>query len=160
MNITKPNRKKHSYTQHLNAPPETVFPLLCPVAELKWTPGWMPEMVFSISGVVEQECVFITPPEMPSEPHNSIWIVSNYDPSNLSLIMYKVAPEYTISKLEISLESESENSTSANVSYEITAIGVAGDRFMEEFTPEWYKDFMLDWEMALNHYLNTGEKIA
>jgi len=160
MNTTKPNRKKHSYTQQLNAPPEIVFPLLCPVAELKWAPGWMPTAVFSISGVVEQECMFITPPEMPSEPHNSIWVVSNYDPNHFSLVMYKIAPEHTISKLEISLESASERATRANVSYEITAIDVAGDRFMEEFTTEWYKDFMLNWEKALNHYLNTGEKIT
>ena len=72
MNITKPNRKKHSYTQHPNASPEAVFPLLCPVAESKWTPGWMPEVVFSVSGVVEQECIFMTTPEFPSEPQNSI----------------------------------------------------------------------------------------
>lgn len=57
MNLTKPNRKKHSYTQHLNAPPEAAFPLLCPVAESKWAPGWMPEVVFSVPGVVEQECM-------------------------------------------------------------------------------------------------------
>lgn len=85
MNITKPNRKKHRYTQHPNASPEAVFPRLCPVAESKWTPGWMPEVVFSVSGVVEQECIFMTTPEFPSEPQNSIWVVSNYDPSNLSL---------------------------------------------------------------------------
>ncbi len=160
MNIKEPNRKKHSYAQHLNAPPETVFPLLCPVLELKWAPGWMPEMVISQSGVVEQDCMFITPPEMPSEPQNSIWIVSKYNPSNWSLEMYKVAPEHTISKLEISLENESDNSTRADISYEITAIGVAGDRFMEEFTEDWYEAFMVDWEKAMNHYLNTGEKIA
>jgi hypothetical protein len=160
MNITKPNRKKHSYTQHLNAPPEAVFPLLCPVAELKWAPGWMPEVVFSVSGVVEQECIFITPPEFPSEPQNSIWVVSNYDPGNLSLVMYKVTPEHTISKLEISLENDSENTTSANISYEVTVIGMAGNSFMEEFTTDWYRDFMLDWEKALNHYLKTGEKIV
>jgi len=32
---------------------DDVFPLLCPVLELKWAPGWMPEMVISQSGVVE-----------------------------------------------------------------------------------------------------------
>ena len=51
--------------------------------------------------------------------------------------MYKVAPEYTISELEISLARESDNLTradiSADISNEITAIGMAGDGFMEEF---------------------------
>jgi hypothetical protein len=160
MNIKEPNRKKHSYTQHLNAPPETVFPLLCPVLEVEWAPGWMPEMVLSRSGVCEQDCVFVTPPETPSERQNSIWIVSKYDPANWALEMYKVTPERTISKLEISLAGESGNTTTANISYEITSIGAAGDEFMEEFTEDWYKAFMVDWEKAMNHYLTTGRMIS
>ena len=160
MNIKEPNRKKHGFAQHLNAPPETVFPLLCPVLEVEWAPGWMPEMVISRSGVCEQDCIFITPPEMPSEPENSIWIVSKYDPGNRALEMYKVAPEHTISKLEISLIGESENCTTAHISYEITAIGSSGDAFLEEFTEDWYEGFMVEWEKAMNHYLETGKMIA
>jgi hypothetical protein len=160
VNVKKPNRKKHSYVQHLNAPPETVFPLLCPVMEVEWAHGWMPEMVISQSGVIEQDCMFITPPETPLEPQNSIWIVSKYDPDNWNLEMYKVSPEHTISKLEISLVSESDNSTRAHISYEVTALGVAGDKFMAEFTEDWYKEFMVSWEKEMNHYLSTGEKMA
>ena len=160
VNIKEPNRKKHSYVQRLNVSPETVFPLLCPVMEVKWTPGWMPEMVITQSGICEQDCIFITPSEMPSEPHNSIWIVSKYDPANWVLEMYKVAPEHTISKLKISLASESGITTTAQVTYEITALGAAGDKFMEEFTEDWYKGFMIGWEQAMNYYLSTGELIA
>ena len=117
-------------------------------------------MVVSQSGVCEQECIFITPPEFPSEPESSIWIVSKYDPGNWALEMYKIAPKHTISKLEILLIVESGNSTTAHISYEITAIGSAGDKFLEEFTENWYESFMLEWEKAMNHYLETGKKIA
>ena len=160
MNLKKPNRKKHGYAQHLNAPPETVFPLLCPVREVEWVPGWMPEMVISHSGVCEQECVFITPPARHSEPESAIWIVSKHDPENWALEMYKVAPKHTVSKLEISLVSNSGSSTTARISYEITAIGADGDKFLKEFTEEWYSGFMVEWEKAMNHYLDTGNKIA
>jgi hypothetical protein len=74
--------------------------------------------------------------------------------------MYKVAPEHTVSKLEISLSDTSGIETSATISYEITAIGVNGEKFLEEFTEEWYAKFMEEWEMLLNHYLVTGEKFA
>jgi len=160
VNIKEPNRKKHSYAQRLNAPPETVFPLLCPVMEVKWAPGWMPELVITRSGICEQDCIFTTPSEMPSETHNSIWIVTKYDPAKWELEMYKVAPEHTISKLEISLGGESGTTTTAHISYEITAIGAAGDKFMDEFTEDWYKGFMMEWERAMNHYVNTGQMIA
>lgn len=160
MKISKPNRKKHSYSQHLSAQPETVFPLLCPVLEVEWVPGWMPKTVIAQSGVCEQDCIFITPPEMPSEPENSIWVVTKYDPGNWALEMYKVAPEHTISKLEISLTGDSGGSTIARISYEITAIGAAGEEFLEEFTEDWYEGFMGEWEEQMNHYLDTGDKIA
>jgi len=160
MNIQKPNRKSHSYTQHLHAPPERVFPLLCPVREVDWAPGWMPELVVSDSGVCEPECIFVTPPEFDSESNNSIWIVSKHDPDNCAVQMYKVAPGHTISKLQIALEREGDNSTAAHISYEISAIGAPGDEFMTEFTQEWYDAFMIDWEKAINHYLDTGSIIA
>ena len=160
MNIKEPNRAKRSYVQHLDASPETVFPLLCPVLEARGAPGWMPDLVLSRSGVCEQDCAFITPPEPPSERHSSIWIVSQHDPASWTLQMYKVTPEHTISKLDISLEEESGATTSAEISYEITAIGAAGHGFMKEFTDDSFVEFMTQWEMALNYYLKTGKMIA
>ena len=120
----------------------------------------MPEIVISQSGACEQDCIFITQPEMPSEPENSIWVVTKYDLANWALEMYKVAPEHTISTLQISLVCDSDDSTTAHISYEITAIGAAGDKFLEEFTEDWYKDFMVEWEKAMNHYLDTGNKLV
>ena len=117
-------------------------------------------MVISQSGVCERDCIFITLPRMPSEPESAIWIVTKYDPGNCALEMYKIAPEHTISKLEISLVDDIGNSTTANISYEITAIGAAGDKFMEEFTEDWYEGFMVEWEKAMNHYLDKGNKIS
>ena len=74
--------------------------------------------------------------------------------------MYKITPEHTISKLELSLVGDSGNSTTAHISYEITAIGEDGDKFMEEFTEGWYEGFMLEWEKQMNYYLDTGNKIT
>lgn len=36
MNLQKPIRVSHTYRQRLKAPPEQVFPLLCPVREKEW----------------------------------------------------------------------------------------------------------------------------
>jgi hypothetical protein len=127
---------------------------------MEWAPGWMPEQVFSKSGICEQECIFVTPPETPLEPNEYIWIVTKHDSTNCVVEMYKVTPEHTISKLEISLAASSGNSTTAHISYEITAIGPAGTEFMEQFTTDAYEEFMLDWQKAMNHYLDTGNMIA
>lgn len=156
MNIERPNRKRHAYVQRLHAPPETVFPLLCPVMETKWVPGWMPATVIADSGVIEPGCIFTTP----AKPHDAIWLVSRHDPVAWRLEMYKVAPGHSVTRLEVALAGEHDGTTSATIAYEVTAIGPPGERFVEEFTEEWYEDFMLSWEKALNHYLKTGRKIA
>ena len=47
-------------TLRLGAHPDRVFPLLCPVQEALWLPGWCAEILHSESGVAELGCVFRT----------------------------------------------------------------------------------------------------
>jgi hypothetical protein len=153
--LQKPHRIQHSYVQVLQGTPETVFPLLCPVREQDWVPGWDPELVLSESGLAEQECLFVTP----SEPADSIWIISRHQPKDLFLEMYKVSPGHTVGKLCIQLTATGAASCTAEVSYAYTALGPAGEQFLESFTAAWYEEFMLGWQNALNHYLQTGKLI-
>lgn len=156
MIIEIPKRTKHSYTQNLAGPPADVFPLLCPVRECDWTPGWAPVKVITNSGVAEPDCMFITP----AEPNDAVWVVTRHDPAAFALEMYKVTPGHSVAKLEIKLSGAAGNTTRADVSYEYTALGESGEAFLREFTRAWYENFMKEWEDALNHYLTTGEKIS
>jgi hypothetical protein len=58
--IREPVRVTRTYTQRLQAPPERVFPLLCPVREADWLERWDPAFVVTASGFVEPDCVFVT----------------------------------------------------------------------------------------------------
>ena len=60
--MSKPRRIKHSFTQSINGTPEQVFPLLCPVRETDWIPGWTTDWVISNSGLAERGCILQTPP--------------------------------------------------------------------------------------------------
>ena len=155
----KPNLFKHSYTQSINGTPEQVFPLLCPVGELDWAPGWSIDWVISTTGLVEQECMFQTPPAAGAK-NASIWIVTRHVPDDFQVEMYKVTPGLAVGKLVISLTASGADATSAHISYEFTSLGVDGDAFLEGFTTEWYENFMRGWEAAMNHYLKTGELLA
>lgn len=148
-----PNRKKFSYVQTIKANPELVFSLLCPVREVDWVPGWPLIKVISNSGLAEPECIFITK----AEPSNSIWIISNHDPVNYQVAMYKITPDETVTKLEISLASKAENISEVTISYEYTAIGESGENILKGYTKEWYNKFMLDWENSMNHFITTGK---
>jgi len=72
MNSFKARRVAHEYTQTNPASPEKVFPLLCPVREADWIPGWRYTLIYSDSGVAELGCIFTTQdPAVESEKYSS-----------------------------------------------------------------------------------------
>lgn len=154
MQISPPLRVKHSYTQILASPPEVVFPLLCPVREAEWVDGWNPKLVISESGVAESDCVFI----MPDQPHDAIWVVTQWNPQAYHIEFVKVMPQVAVGRIEIRLRPGAANQTLAEISYAYTALSEAGERLVKHFTKEHYMAFMQEWELELNHFLTTGQK--
>jgi len=152
----KPRRVQHSYTQSISGTPEQVFPLLCPLREADWIPGWATDWVISNSGVAEQDCIFQTPPRPGAGGAASIWVITRHDADAFEVEMYKVTPEFTVGKLQISLSAKGETGTHAAISYEFTSLGPLGDNYLEGFTAQWYEKFMQVWEEQMNHYLETG----
>ncbi len=155
MKIEKPTRIKRTYTQMLHAAPKDVFPLLCPVRELDWVDGWQLRSVASESGLVEQDCVFVTQ----SDKGCSTWVVNEYDPDRLYVEMIYITPGVTVCRLSIQLSEKTQNETQAQVTYMHTAIGDKGIEFIEQFTEVYYTNMMTGWEKTLNHYLKTGKKL-
>jgi len=156
LGISQPKRVKHAYTQTINGTPAQGFPLLCPVREVDWAPGWSTDWVVSKSGTAEQECMFQTP-ALGDKGTASTWIITRYEPDSFEVEMYKVTPGHTVGKLVISLVPEGSNHSQAHISYEYTSLGQSGDEFLAKFTAESYGEFMQNWEKAMNHYLETGE---
>lgn len=155
MRITEPNRVTHTYRQRLHAVPAKVFPLLCPVREMEWTNGWVPELVISSSGVAERDCVFITPDKLGT----AVWYITRHEPERWLIEMLKILPGVTACRLEIHL-SENDTGCSADITYTHTSIGSAGDEFVAKFTADHYQQFMQAWERALNHFLETGCRLV
>lgn len=151
MKIIKPNRVTHTYVQTLVAPPAEVFPLLCPVREADWVPGWDPSLVLSASGVAEPDCVFITS----AEPIDAVWYITQYEPEMGCLEMIKITPGVTACRLTIRLSPTTSGCTAA-VTYTHTSLGPRGDEFITSFTKDYYRKFMQDWESRIHYYLQHG----
>lgn len=151
MQIEKPTRATRTFIQKLVAPPERVFPLLCPVREADWLEDWDPLAVFTDSGVAEPDCVFITK----AAPHPAIWFVTRHEPQRGFVEMLKIAPEVTACRLSIQLAAAA-GGCEATITYSHTSLGPRGDAFVAGFTEEFYDGFMREWETSMNHYLKTG----
>lgn len=151
VDVRAPCRARHRYTQSLVAPPEEVFPLLCPVRECEWVPGWRPAWVISATGVAEPGCIFQTDGEDDSAP--ATWVITRHDPRQYRAEMIKLIPDHTVTRLEIALEPDAAGGTLATIGYEFTALSAEGEAFVKTRTAEWYEGFMQDWESVLNAYL-------
>ncbi|MBZ5515621.1 MAG: hypothetical protein LAN62_12430 [Acidobacteriia bacterium] len=149
-------RRSHKYTQTNDAPPEAVFPLLCPVREAEWVPGWEYRMIYSQSGVAEDGCIFATPNDAGPE---SIWLVTDCDPGAFRIAFAWVQPGLVATQLRIALEPAPGGKTLAHIRYLYTGLSPAGNALVERYTPEWFTHKMQSWEAAINHFLRTG-KIA
>ena len=161
MSEFKGKRVTHEYAQNNVAPPEEVFPLLCPVREAEWVPGWQYRLIYSESGVAEHGCVFITPNEDSTE---STWAVTDYDPSSFRIAFAWVNAGLVAAQIRICLSRsvEAQNSsghTIALIQYTYTGLSPEGNREVERYDQEWFRHKMQSWEAAINHYLRTGKRI-
>jgi hypothetical protein len=147
-------RVTHEYIQTNDAPPETVFPLLCPVREADWAPGWQYKMIYSKSGVAEAGCVFSTPNDDGTE---TTWLVTEYDPARLRIGFAWVNSGQVAAQIEISLKKNSKGATTAIIRYTYTGLSPAGNQEVERYDQKWFEQKMQGWEAAINHYLRTGK---
>jgi len=149
-------RVSHEYIQTNDAPPDKVFPLLCPVREADWVPGWQYRLIYSESGVAEDGCVFLTPNDSGTE---TVWMVTHYDPAAFTIAYAWVEPGMVATQLRIALNPAPGGKTSAHIRYLYTGLSPAGNAVLDRYTPEWYQSKMQSWETAINHFLRTGTLI-
>ena len=155
MNIVAPVRVTRTYTQSLVGRPEAVFPLLCPVREADWIPGWDPLLVVSHTGLAEPDCVFVTA----ATPSDAVWYVTRREPAAGYVEMIRIAPSVTACRLTIRLRPTAAG-CEADVTYTHTSLGPQGDEFVRGFTEASYVRAMQQWEARLNHYLIHQEALA
>lgn len=155
MNVLPPDRVRREYTQSLVAAPDTVFPMLCPVREVEWVEDWDPYAVYSVTGIAEQDCVFITR----DDGVESTWVITRHDPEAHRVEMIKVTPGLTTTKLELGLEADGESGSKLHVAYTTTALTTDGRKAVAAFDEEHWNEFMQTWERELNHYLGMGDHL-
>ncbi|HUM03947.1 MAG TPA: SRPBCC family protein [Terriglobales bacterium] len=164
MSSFKSYRVAHEYTQTNAAPPEKVFPLLCPVREVDWLPGWKHQLIYSDSGVAELGCVFTTPNppaagSQESTPSEATWIVTDYDPAAFRIMYVWINPGLIVSELRIQLTPAGDGTTRSHIRFRYTGLSLDGNRELSGYDEEWFQTKMKNWENTINHYLRTGRKM-
>lgn len=143
------NRVTHSHTQVNNATPDIIFPLLCPVREEEWLDDWSYDMIYSKSGIAEQDCVFQTE----TNGEKITWIVNLYDPKNHKIEFIRTDNRSLMCHISISLKAFEETKTKSTIKYSYTALNDDGNIYIDLYSTENYLKMMDYWEDSINTFL-------
>lgn len=145
-----------SYTQRIEAEPDRVFPLLCPVRESDWLDGWIDqvEMIHSDSGVAEEGCVFRT--RVTGRPE-TVWMVTRHDPGARVVEFVRVTVGLVATRLTIAVSPRTDGSSAVRITYSLTPLGPEGRDFVSaSYSEDAFRKDMAWWEDSMNHWLRSG----
>lgn len=149
-------RVTKQYRQTIQAAPEQVFPLLCPVREKEWLENWEYQMLYSVSGLAETGCVFSTP----EGDTNAVWLIVQHNQASGEITFVKTVPDISITQLDIQVaQIENRQQSHVDITYCHTGLSAQSDEIIQHITDEMFNKRLKFWEDAMNHYLETGNQL-
>jgi hypothetical protein len=146
-------RLVRSFVQRIAAPPEEVFPLLCPMREKEWLPGWDCQMIHSRSGVAEPGAVFAT-----AHVHGAtVWIITEHDPSR-RVAFARWQPDGLVVHIEITLGRHHDNQTATCITYTYTAFNEVGDAALGALTEDAWLATMTFWQESMSSWFANQQR--
>ena len=146
-----------TYTWEIPAPPDRVFPLLCPVRESEWIPGWSCELIYSESGVAEKGCIFKT--SFPGEGEE-LWVVTRHEPESGRFDAVRFIDGSRLVAVEVSLSSADGGSSTLVWTQTVTALNDAGNEYIDAFSEPAQQARMDALGKMLAHYCGTGRMLG
>lgn len=133
-----------------------IFPLLCPVREYDWIDGWTCRMIYSDTGVAENNCIFFTAFARGVE---EVWVVSRYEPEQYAIQFVAVSPDSHVMKLDIKVEELGENVADVRFTNTFTGLTDKGNAFLEQYEAKAHEPLMSGVFASLEHYCRTGKML-
>jgi hypothetical protein len=152
----KAKRVARNYVQTIRAQPSVVHSLICPVKEAEWLDGWDYQLIFSHSGFAEKGCVFTS---RSAGEKDTIWLITKRDDAARETVFARITPESRVAEVTVRIKDAGRQASRVHITYTITALTEAGNRFIENFTQDNFEKDMKFWEATMNHYLATGKAL-
>jgi hypothetical protein len=153
----KPERISKCASIELNGSIDKVFPLFGPIREKAWAEGWDPEILYSISGDLEEHMIFRTKAHSHSEEFYT-WIIAQFSQEQ-HRIEYTVSTSNRIWFIRIDCSANGEK-TIAKICYTYTSLTPEGSELNREALKRMYAHDLSDWQRAINYYLKNGKLLS
>ena len=146
----------------IKAPAEAIFPLACPVGELKWIDNWRFDLIYSESGVNENNCIFteeMSSPVLFQTGGKIYWHTTLHDREEQRIHFLLISEGKSLMKWEASFEEREKGSTRVHWNVTLTSLSDEVDRIGERQLQERLFAIISFLGEALKHYCETGEML-
>ena len=150
------------FKHHINAPVDDVFPLVCPVMEYKWIPGWKCELINCPNGHVELGTVFneisSSPVLADSIAQKTTWTAVFYEPEN-HRVHFRLDNQISSSLYKLEFVASAAGGTDMRLEMAYTPLGAYEEGEMKIHREEKIKLMLSVLSAMLVHYCEQGEMI-
>lgn len=147
------SKREHRYCKmYIHANREDVFPMLCPERELEYMSGWTYRWVYSNSGLMEKDCVFVTP----QYGTETTWILMDHDPENCSFQAVQFAKDLMAIQLRVRLNQIAKGETEIVAHYCLTALTETGNQAISMMSQERFDADLVTMQAELNDYFEKN----
>lgn len=150
----KSKRKQQEFSGTWETTVEELFPLFCPVREADWIPGWDSELIYTDSGLAEDNCIFKT--DRSSDVGYGLWMFIGYE-VNRYLEFVRIQ-EDIISRACITVNDNNDGTVSATWKILYTGLTEKGNKEIDKL-PEKNPPQAGAHEKMIDHYLKKGKTI-
>lgn len=124
-------RKNQVYSVTLETSMDIFFPLLCPVREADWIPGWTAEILYSESGLAENRVVFLT--DETNSHGQGIWSFTGFEKDKF--IELVLVQEDVVTDMRVDVQDNNDGTVSGTWDITATALTENGNRIVRNMPP-------------------------
>lgn len=155
-------RVEAAVTMEIKASPAGIFPLACPVEELRWIPEWDFKLIYSKSGVNETDCIFNeekSGPHFFERPLKTTWVTTIHDPGNFHISFQLNLADKAIIRLNVRFREVGTKVSSCTWHMVFTALDEEANTMTADTIRVKMELIMTFLAEALKHYCETGEML-
>ena len=131
---------------------EPVFQLFSPLGEIRWVPGWSPELLHPPGASWEVGLVFRTREEL----GDAIWIVTKLDHETHSVEYHRVENGRYVARVAVRCIARGECQTEVHAAYTFIGLSERGNGDIALMTPAAYEEKMARWQRWIQDCLSKG----
>lgn len=155
-------RVNASLTKEIKAAKDKIFPLVCPVEELRWIPNWEYNLLHSKSGVNETNCIFTeekSGPVLFDAPVIATWITAKHNQENGHVLFQIILENRGILHFDFQIREVGKDICSCIWDMTFSALDEESNAKTDEEIIERIKLIIGFLSETLTHYCEAGEML-